>query len=101
MANSGTFSVSAGTNFTLTFTARISPRSTGSGYFAVFFLNGKGEVERQTLPIEATAIHAVARTDAEGQFTYTWSAPSGQHVEVRAAWPGDDKRLATVAITSL
>ena len=101
MANSGTFSVSAGTNFTLSFAARVSPRSTGSGYFAVFFLNGKSEVERQTLPIEAAAIHAGARTDAAGQFTYTWPAPSGQHVEVRAAWPGDDKRLATVAITSL
>ena len=101
MANSGTFPVSAGTNFTLSFAARVSPRSTGSGYFAVFFLNGNREVERQTLPIEASTVHAVARTDISGQFTYTWAAPSGQHVEVRAAWPGDDKRLATLTIERL
>jgi len=50
--NSALMPVTAGSLFTVTFTARVAPGTTGSGYFAVIFLDTSGEVQRLTVPLE-------------------------------------------------
>jgi len=51
--NSALMPVTAGSLFTVTFTARVGPVTTGSGYFQVIFHGARGEVQRLTVPLEA------------------------------------------------
>jgi hypothetical protein len=47
--NSGSFTVTPGVTYRVTFTARVSPSSVGSGYFALFFLTPQREISRQII----------------------------------------------------
>ena len=65
--NSGRFAVSGGVPFTVTFLARVSPETQGSGYFDLIFLDASQELRRFMIPLEtATANLGQARTDSSG-----------------------------------
>ena len=67
--NSSNFTITPGSAYTLTVTARISPNSTASGYFALIFLIGT-EVSRDTLDF-ATGTATLGSTQTGGDGSYS------------------------------
>ena len=67
--NSSDFPVTPGARFTITFAARVSPTSGGSGYFDVIFLGPNREISRSTIDLTAAVI-ALGKpvTNARGVF---------------------------------
>lgn len=98
--NSALFTVTPGSAYTLTFVARISPESVGSGYLAIFFLNDQQEVGRQTIPLAPARVQiGSAMTDAQGGFVIrVESLPDGKLL-LEANYTGND--LFWPAYTSL
>ncbi len=102
MLNSAVFPVVAGEKFTWTMEARVAPRSVGSGYWALFFLDANRERGRKKIPLEPAAFATgETRADANGAFQFPVSElPAGTFlIDVR--YPGDDRHLpgrATIKI---
>jgi hypothetical protein len=90
------FSVTAGTPFQATFSARISPSSAGSGEFMVIFLSGGNEFNRQRVPFVAASLPVgTATTDSTGhyQLDLSWLGTTQLILESNYAgdathWPG-------------
>jgi len=91
--NSSAFSVTAGATYTVTFAARVTPVSVGSGYFTVIFLNPSGEGTRVTIPLEPARVSVgKTTTDSNGAFQFTLrNLPEGQLL-LEASYPGDGER---------
>jgi hypothetical protein len=88
--NSAAFPVNPGVSYTLTFAARVSPVSKGSGYFDIVFL-APPEVGREIVPLEP-AIVAIGSTftDEGGVFRFTLR-PLGQFTALfHGTYSGDD-----------
>ena len=60
--NSTRFPVSAGAAYTLTLSARVSPVSTGSGYFDIIFLNSSNEGTRKQIPLKTATVGLATRS---------------------------------------
>ncbi|HKW99611.1 MAG TPA: hypothetical protein VJN43_17860 [Bryobacteraceae bacterium] len=68
LLNSQNFAVTAGASFTLHITARVSPDSAASGYFAIIFL-AQSELERETLIFQPPVVPiGSATTAADGSY---------------------------------
>lgn len=90
--NSEEFTVSAGASYTVTFGARVSPESVGSGYFSMIFLGPATEVSRQQIQLEpATFATGSTETGANGEFTFTLAEPPPDMLEVEVSFAGDDE----------
>ena len=96
--NSSDFPVTPGARFTVTFAARVSPASKGSGYFDVVFLGPSQEVWRGTVNLAAAQI-ALGKptTNAQGAFSAPLpSLPAGSYL-VEAWFRGDAVRFPSYA----
>jgi hypothetical protein len=96
--NSSTFRVSSGAAFTLSFAARVAPRSRGSGYFAIFFLSPATEVARRTIALApSTVALGTTTTGADGSFTAAVRGlPEGTSL-VEAWYRGDGRYFPAYA----
>lgn len=92
--NSGSFPVTAGSNYNFTVGARASPTSFGSGYFTVIFLKDSTELARYTVFFSAPSIKAGdAVTGQDGTFSVSLQLPGypkGTGLQVEAIYAGDD-----------
>jgi hypothetical protein len=89
LLNSTFFSVRPGAPYELAITARVSPGSVGSGYFAIVFV-GAGEISRERIPF-APAAAARASVTTSGSGTYAAelrNLPPGEFT-VEAVFHGD------------
>ena len=101
--NSSEFAVSAGQSFHLAFDARVSPLSTGSGYFALIFLHTNGsEVTRTEVPLTAASITlGSAITNQNGVATGSVKALHGATFRVQELFPGDASWFPAYATTEV
>lgn len=89
--NSARFAPHGGTPFTVTFLARVSPQSKGSGYFDVVFLDASQELQRVTIPLEAAMVSlGQASTDQSGAYQIQADEPITSRVSIQAWYPGDE-----------
>jgi hypothetical protein len=90
--NSGEFAVSAGASYAVTFVARVSPESLGSGYFSMIFLGPTLETSRQRIPLEP-AVFATGSTGtgANGEFSLMLAGPPPGALEVEVTFAGDEQ----------
>lgn len=86
--NSAPFPVTAGATYTLTFAARVSPVSVGSGYFAVFLLKPSGEGQRDMIPLEPAAIRDTTSTDGRGTYRFTVQGVPSARLKLRVKYSG-------------
>ncbi len=90
--NSEPFTVTPGSTYTVTFEARISPKSFGSGFFVLVLLGPQGEISRQRIQLASIAVPlARATTGAQGQYQITLESLSGENSLVEANYAGDDQ----------
>jgi hypothetical protein len=103
--NSSTFTVTPGSSYTLTISARIAPGSDGSGNFSLVFLNSGGkESSRDTLNfIPGSVILGTPQTGGDGSYIVQFSPPSDGEYQLQASyagsnvfWPG----LASLALNA-
>jgi hypothetical protein len=101
--NSSEFAVTAGQRFDLSVYARVAPISSGSGYFAVFFLDGNGaELGRTRVPLEAASIAlGSATTNQNGQTTGSFAALHAATFRIQEVFPGDKKWFPAYASTTV
>ncbi len=89
--NSVMFPVTPGAAYTLTFTARISPQSAGSGYLAIFFSDNQQEFKRETIPLAPGIIQlGAATTDAQGAFVIPLKPLPKGKLLLEASYAGSD-----------
>ena len=87
--NSTAFPVTPGGNYNLAIQARISPSSTGSGYFALVFLAAGTETLRATLQFApATVALGAAQTASDGTYSLSFAPENPGDFEIQAAYPG-------------
>jgi hypothetical protein len=87
---SAPFAVSAGSAFTLSLFARVSPASASTGYFAVIFLDDASEVMRLFVPLGAgRAPLGTAVTDASGAYALSIASLGAQKIRLSADYAGD------------
>ncbi len=91
LLNSAGVAVTPGAAYSLRIAARVAPRSRGSGYFAIIFLGDRGELVRQTAPLEALE-RTVDRTATAGGGAYHFALPANgaAEVEYRVVFRGDE-----------
>ena len=90
-ANSGSFPVSPGESFTVTFTAQVSPLTDSAGYFSLFFLNKAGEVSRLTIPVAVgKTIIATGSTRQDGTFSVNLEKLPAGSCRYSAWYPGSE-----------
>jgi hypothetical protein len=101
--NSTEFAVTAGQGFDLSFDARVAPLSTGSGYFAVFFLDGNdAEVTRIELPLAAPSIPLGSEaTNRSGSVTASLATLHGGTFRIQEFFPGDKTWFPAYASTTV
>ncbi len=88
--NSAKFPTSAGSPFTVTFVARVSPESLGSGYFNLIFDNVINEIKRYTIPLEPAVVAlGEATTDENGAYRFELPEMSVSNVALQAWYSGD------------
>jgi hypothetical protein len=90
--NSGSFKVTPNAAYTLTFVARISPASSGSGYFDITFQDANEEIKREMIQLESgvTPI-GTAITDEQGRYEIDFkSLPPGKLL-IEANYIGNEK----------
>jgi hypothetical protein len=97
--NSGSFPVTTGANFTVSFDAKVSPSSLGSGYFTVIFLSSSGEIDRQKIPLAPATIKVgIATTNEDGTFDFALQGlPSGVQLQLLAVYQGDEQNWPAYA----
>ena len=96
--NSARFAPHAGAEFSLTFVARVSPQSIGSGYFDVVFLSATQELRRFQIPLQAAMVSlGQVVTDASGGFDFELEEAPADVTAVRAWYAGDDQRWPAYA----
>jgi hypothetical protein len=89
--NSANFATTPGSPFTVTFVARVSSLSKGSGYFSVVFLNSSQELRRFRIPLEAAKVLlGEAITDQTGGFKFSVEAAPNSQTSFRAWYAGDN-----------
>jgi hypothetical protein len=89
--NSARFAVTPGAAYTVTFAARVAPRSAGSGYFHVVFFSS-AELAREAILLEpASFLVGTTTTDARGTFRFDVQGLPPYNVSIRAKYSGDDK----------
>jgi hypothetical protein len=87
---SAAFPVDAGSDFVAAFDARVSPSSTGSGYFTVIFLSSDVEFLREEAALgPATVPLGSTSTDADGNYALDISTLGAARVILEASYPGD------------
>ncbi|MBI4673619.1 MAG: Ig-like domain repeat protein [Chloroflexi bacterium] len=96
--NSSQFPVSAGATYTVTFSARVSPVSAGSGYFDLIFLKPSNEGTRKQIPLKtATVGLGSTTTDKDGVFRFTLSQLASGKFLLEAKYLGDTQYLPGTA----
>jgi uncharacterized protein (TIGR03437 family) len=91
MLNSSYFPVTGGASYTFSVTAKVPPLSTGSGYFAVIFLNSNSEVRRHRVQLAtATVLLGKPLTGKDGSFALALPVLPPSNFEYRAEFAGDD-----------
>ena len=97
--NSTDFAVSAGRRFTATFRARVSPASTGHGYFSVVFLSATQEVLRERIQLAPAAVPlGMATTGGDGRYALAVSGFGPGAVRVDAWFAGDAQWFPAAAV---
>lgn len=92
--NSAYFPVNGGVAYTLTFSARVSPASVGSGYFAIFFLTQSTEVARARIPLKPAAVtSSTVTTDDRGAFRSTLIGLPSAKLLLEVSYAGDDQYM--------
>ena len=88
--NSAKFPTTAGTSFTMTFVARVSPESQGNGYFNLIFDNVVNEIKRYTIPLEPAVIAlGEATTDGSGAYKFDLPELPASNIALQAGYTGD------------
>jgi len=88
--NSAPFPVTPGRRFVVTFLARVSPVSIGSGYFDIVFL-APPEVARKMILLEPpTVLLGSATTDRYGTFHFGLEGLPPDSLLLQAKFPGND-----------
>jgi len=88
--NSASFAVTAGEAYRVTFTARVSASSAGSGYFALFFLTPQGEVSRQIINLGPGSVPlGEAVTGAQGEYSLSLGSLEAGHYLLEAGFAGN------------
>ena len=88
--NSAKFPTTPGSPFTVTFVARVSPESLGSGYFNLIFDNVINEIKRYTIPLEPAVVSlGEATTDENGAYKLDLSDMAASNVAFQAWYSGD------------
>jgi hypothetical protein len=76
----------------VTFEARVSPLSRGSGYFDVIFLDASQELRRFRIPLEAATVTlGQAVTDQAGGFEIQVNETPTSSTSFQGWYPGDDR----------
>jgi hypothetical protein len=89
LLNSAPFPARRGAPYEVRLLARVSPRSAGSGYFAVIFLDER-EVLRETIPFDAAPLKEwTARTGPDGTFAVFLPDLGGGRYVLEATYAGD------------
>ena len=101
--NSGSFAVTAGANYTVSFDAKVSPGSLGSGYFTVIFLSSSSESDRKEIPLSPATIQVGSATTGEdGTFDVVLQGlPTNVQLQVLVVYPGDNQYWPAYATTTL
>jgi hypothetical protein len=96
--NSGLFPVTPGAAFEVTFTAKVSPGSEGSGYFHIIFHDAAGERQRLTIPLQPGRLDlGGVTTGPDGRFET--SVDELTDMGFRVGFGGDDDNWPAVAWT--
>ncbi len=90
--NSPVFSVTPNASYSVQFTARVAPLSTGSGYFTIIFLDAfSNELYRQYVWLQSGTIPlGTVQTDANGSYTSAFVSQGAGSFQIRAAYSGTD-----------
>jgi hypothetical protein len=89
--NSPFLTVTPGSNYNLAIQARISPATSGSGYFAIVFLDNGTEVSRSVLQFAPGAlVLGTVQTDADGVFNLTSILENPGMFQLQAQYAGTD-----------
>jgi hypothetical protein len=90
--NSAPFRVTAGAAYTLTFVARISPPSFGSGYFDITFQDDGAELTRERVQLAPALVRiAAAITDAQGHYAINLKSLPRGNLLLEANYAGNDQ----------
>jgi hypothetical protein len=90
--NSAPFPVTPGATYTLTFLARISPASLGSGYFDITFQDAQAEFTRETIQLAPAIVQlAAAPTDAQGRYAIRLESLPPGNLQLEANYAGSDR----------
>jgi hypothetical protein len=90
--NSASFRVTPGATYTLTFVARISPSSLGSGYFDITFQDAQAEFAREQTQLAPALVRiGAATTDAQGRYAISLTALPGGELLLEANYRGNDQ----------
>jgi hypothetical protein len=95
--NSATFPVTAGATYTVTFAARVAPTSIGSGYFAIFFLDGSKEVSRKIISLEPATTNYDATTNKDGVYRLDLNELAKGRFMIQVKYGGDSSHWSTYA----
>ncbi|MBI4673620.1 MAG: carbohydrate binding domain-containing protein [Chloroflexi bacterium] len=96
--NSTTFPVSPGTTYTVTFSARVSPVSAGSGYFDLIFLKTSNEGTRKQIPLNTATVRiGDTATDQAGSFRFPLPQLASGKFLLEARYSGDKKYFPATA----
>jgi hypothetical protein len=100
--NSASFTVTAGSTYTVTFDARVSPGSVGSGYFMVIFLSSS-EIGRQTIQLAPLTLKVgTTATGAGGSYSALLQGlPTGSQLQITAKFPGDASYWPALSVAAV
>ena len=89
--NSGEIPATPGAEFTIVFTAQVSPVTRDSGYFNIIFLSASTEITRMTIPIAAAGVVVTTvQTGPDGSFQANLGdLPEGEYA-ITAWYAGND-----------
>ena len=85
---SARFQVTPGASYSLRISARVAPRSIGSGFFAITYPVQK-VVKLTPIDVPATEL-ATTRTAADGSYRFNLPQPSPQAGEIHIKFPGNE-----------
>lgn len=89
--NSTPFNVTPGATFTLTFVARISPASFGTGYFDITFQDAAGEFKREIIQLDAAVAQiGIAEIGSQGDYSVTLESVSPGNLLLEANYAGTE-----------